>query len=409
MLAGFGISTHALQPGDPARIRALGFRYARLDLTWARIETRAGLYDWESYDRRIADLAAQGLRPVLILAYSNPLYAPPSQSRQQAAAWNAPASAQARAAYTAWAVAAARRYNRYNPVLELWNEPDSEVFWPPKADADAYIRLAQDSCQAIRRATPEAEIWGPALSAIGNENGRASAFLAAVLVSDLPDCLSAISLHPYLSLHEVEDLAGYWAQIRALPGAAGRRFVASEWGFSSAFRGMDDQIQASYLIRFAALAHMAGQGPSLWYTWRNEGADPTVYVHNYGLVFPDGSPKPAYHALATFRAMTLGREHQCLLENDDLTALYAWSQSAPQDVLMIVWRKAGRLFPAISGSLRPDLPEGATEVRAANLYGQPHSFAGDAPTQGLQLSGQPMPWYIRWQGDLPAACVAAPG
>jgi len=60
-----------------ARIRDTGFRIVRTDLLWAQVERQQGVYDWAPFDGLVADLRAVGLAPLLILDYSNPLYAKP--------------------------------------------------------------------------------------------------------------------------------------------------------------------------------------------------------------------------------------------------------------------------------------------------------------------------------------------
>ena len=38
---------------------------------------------------------------------------------------------------------------------------------------------------------------------------------------------------------------------------------------------------------------------SIWYDWKNDGDDPSENEHNFGLVYPDLIPKPAYNAIKT--------------------------------------------------------------------------------------------------------------
>jgi polysaccharide biosynthesis protein PslG len=38
---------------------------------------------------------------------------------------------------------------------------------------------------------------------------------------------------------------------------------------------------------------------SIWYDWKNDGPDPNENEHNFGTVYQDLSPKPAYVAIQT--------------------------------------------------------------------------------------------------------------
>lgn len=55
-------------------------------------------------------------------------------------------------AYTATAVAFQKRYGAYNPIWELWNEPNLDQYWGAKADVGAYSQLAIATASALRDA-----------------------------------------------------------------------------------------------------------------------------------------------------------------------------------------------------------------------------------------------------------------
>ena len=48
------------------------------------------------------------------------------------------------------------------------------------------------------------------------------------------------------------------------------------------------------------LANLLNNVPlSIWYDWKNDGTDANDAEHNFGTVFPDLQPKPAYRAMQT--------------------------------------------------------------------------------------------------------------
>jgi hypothetical protein len=75
--SGLGVNVHfADGHGEELDlIKTMGFRLIRTDLTWSTVETARGRYDWRPYDALVSDARRRGLTPLLILAYSNPLYA----------------------------------------------------------------------------------------------------------------------------------------------------------------------------------------------------------------------------------------------------------------------------------------------------------------------------------------------
>src|SRR5437763_1363751 len=73
---GVGVNIHFVtgHEKDLDLIAAAGFRFVRMDFGWAATERAKGNYNWSEYDQLVANLEQRGMRAVLILDYSNPLY-----------------------------------------------------------------------------------------------------------------------------------------------------------------------------------------------------------------------------------------------------------------------------------------------------------------------------------------------
>ncbi len=142
---GLGVNIHFTdaQPGEMEMLTAAGFRWIRMDLTWAATERERGHYDFSAYDRLLATLEAHKLRALFILCYGNPLYEPRDTV----------ATPQARDAFSRWAAAAATHFKGRGILWEIWNEPNGR-FWKPHANAKQYIALALAASKAIRQAAP---------------------------------------------------------------------------------------------------------------------------------------------------------------------------------------------------------------------------------------------------------------
>src|SRR6185369_11269148 len=116
------------------------------------------------YAELLANLDRRGIRAVLILDYSNPLYEqevtstnPLTHQPHQTTA--SPQHPEGIAGFAAWAAAAAKRFQGRHVLWELWNEPNID-FWSPKPDVTQYTALALAACKAIRQADPQATIIG---------------------------------------------------------------------------------------------------------------------------------------------------------------------------------------------------------------------------------------------------------
>jgi polysaccharide biosynthesis protein PslG len=293
---GLGVNVHfgGGHRQEVEKIAAFGFRVVRTDLMWARVETERGKYDWRNSDALVKDLRENRLTPLLILDYSNPLYAPRVVGRPatDSMAYAAPQSGASRAAYMAFVRAAVRRYGD-RIIWEVWNEPDHNFGMP--VDLHSYIDFAQEACRQIRNVIPDATVIGPTAS------GFLWWFLEAFVEADRGGCFDAVSVHPYRD-EPPESVLRDWHRARALLPAckAGSRclgLVNSEWGYSVTGGAWTAQRQAAFVVRLRLLDVMAGIPLSIIYDWKNDGPNPADKEANFGLLDFHGNPKPVFGAL----------------------------------------------------------------------------------------------------------------
>lgn len=397
---GLGINVHAVTEADLDRMARLGVHVVRMDMVWDWAEKTPGVYDWSAADRKINAIVARGMRPLLILDYSNPLYAPIVRKGRAAA----PAEPRSRAAFVAWARAAVARYGHHDPIWEIWNEPDLDGFWPPKSNAADYTTLALQTCQAIRAEQPGATVWGPALSSINERAPFESDFLKVVLASNLPECLSAISVHPYAHWSKIDFTMPYWAKVNAIPSTTKRPYVASETGISNYGKWIQQDTQASYLVRLLIYDHLAGVPVTVWYGWKDDGADRNDAEHNYGLIDQQGGDKAAIVALQHLVSQTQGRDRHCLLQTASRSLLYSWKTTEPSRMLLIAWNKTWGTTNETHGTVEVDLALPRNGYRVTDLLGD-RATVSRTTEQGFSLSGGRMPYYLHYSGRVPAACT----
>ena len=299
---GLGVNIHFTdaQSGELDMLAQGGFRWIRMDFTWAATEQERGRYDFAAYDRLLAALEAHKLHAVFILDYGNPLYEPDQSV----------VSAKGLEAFSRWAAAAATHFKGHGILWEIWNEPNGG-FWKPTADVSQYAKLAVAASKAIRAATPDEAIVGPATAGVDFK------FLEGCFQAGLLQWWDAVSVHPYRQ-QEPESVAADYKKLRELItryGPPGKEIpiLSGEWGYSSTWKGFDNAMQGRLLAR-QWLTNLANNIPlSIWYDWHDDGADPHEGEHHFGTVAnqyrPGGSPvyapKPAYLAAKTLTA-TLG-------------------------------------------------------------------------------------------------------
>ncbi|HET6249629.1 MAG TPA: hypothetical protein VFE47_18215 [Tepidisphaeraceae bacterium] len=345
-----GVNIHFTdpKPGEMEQIYGAGFRWVRMDFSWAGIEHARGEYDFSAYDRLIASLDQHHMHAIFILDYGNRHYDKGLS----------PYTDEGRAAFAKWAAASVHHFKGHGVFWEMWNEPNGS-FWKPARNVDDYIKLALVVGKAIEEAEPGEIYIGPATSTIDMP------FLEACFKAGCLQYWSAVSVHPYRQT-DPETVADEYRKLRKLiaqyaPKGRQIPIISGEWGYSSVWKDFNEERQAKYLPR-EILTNIANDVPlSIWYDWHEDGKDPKEPEHHFGIVKPDGvnhpgevyDPKKAYWAVGGMNAHLGGFRFSKRL----------WTGNAEDYVLVFDDGKAQRLvawttdpkhtgvdLPTISGS-----------------------------------------------------------
>jgi len=382
---GLGVNIHFTdpKPGEVKMIAAAGFRWVRMDFKWDATEPEPGRYDFSEYDRLMSALDESNLHALFILDYGNPLYdkgAPPR-------------TPETRQAFARWAVAAAKHFSNRGVVWEVYNEPNHDVFWPPRPNASEYVELALAVGRAFRSEVPGEKLVGPAVSEMD------FAFLETCFKAGLLDYWSGVSVHPYLR-SDPEEAAVEYCRLRKLieryrTGSGGVvPIISGEWGYSSAWRGMSEEKQGAMFAR-EMLTNVANEIPmSIWYDWRDDGLDPKDPEHHFGLVNnayragrdPVFEPKPAYRAARTLSEFFNGYVFQQRLAaggGDDYVLVFAKGG----DRRIAAWTTS-------SSAHRLNIPLDQGEFRVTRHTGESAGSASAGP-QGISIEVSSQPVYLK--------------
>jgi hypothetical protein len=374
---GFGVNIHFTgDPRDLDLIRDGGFRVIRMDFSWSRVERQKGVYDFEKsgYDALTAGCLKRGIRILYILDYSNRLYEQEHSVRTEAG----------RKAFAAFAAAAARHFSAKGILWEFWNEPNIRQFWSPQPDVENYCKLVEEAAPLVRKADPSGILLAPATSGIPFD------WLENCFRRGLLQWIDALSVHPYRAqapetvLKDYDRLrkliAQYAPQGKQIP------IISGEWGYSNINwdkKRLPDEQQARYLARMF-LINLSQKVPvSIWYDWKNDGADPNEREHNFGTVERDLAPKAAYRAAQTLSSTLAGyaiekqlapaneKDIVYLLAKGNRRALALWTTDADHEMT---------------------LPFRASEGTLVDMLGQSRHFSW--PTDQLKLAVSGSPQYL---------------
>lgn len=190
------------------------------------------------------------------------------------------------AAYQADTVRFHRRYAAYDPIWELWNEPNLATYWGAQPNVDDYAKLAIATAAALKRA-------GAREVLSGGTSGVDLNWIYGLRVRGVFDAVTGCAVHSYKN--PANALNEYIQAISLLPAHlpiyTTEACVVTAGGQPTFFQDM------WYLHRYLGLPAL------VWCEFRDGTAGPQPpYDQPMGLVTSDYTPKAVY-----FRAQYLVR------------------------------------------------------------------------------------------------------
>lgn len=332
-----GAATHFAQgePDAEASLRLAaqaGIRSIRDNVYWNAIERQRGQFvmppAWDNY----VDAAARaGIDPVLVLAYGNPLYD----------GGNKPRSPEAIAAFTRYAEFVARHFQGKVHQYEVWNEWDNAGGGGTPGTADEYAALLKSVYPALKAIDPGIRVLADAMI---TGHARESDMQKLDQLGLLP-LLDGIAIHPYRSTPEVAiaELRDLEAALRRHNGGKTVPIYVTETGWSTFSGGVSLTRAAAFAARLLLLARTTPFIAGVWwYDFRNDGESPNGGYPNFGLVWQDLTPKPAFDAIGNVTAALAGAsfvERVSTADDDDWVLRFRTAQG--QDLWALWTTKEG--------------------------------------------------------------------
>jgi hypothetical protein len=191
---------------------------------------------------------------------------------------------------------------------QIWNEPNFPIFWLPRPQPAAYVRLLKESARTIRRLNPAARIVAAGVAPV--EDGTLPwIFLRRMYrVPGAAGSFDLAALHPYsTSLRGLEYEIRHMRRAMAQGGDASKPLLISEFGvasdgprpnpFDKGPRGQARFLRKAYRLLLSERRRWRLAG-AYWFTWQDDSrSDPyCIFCASAGLLDVDGHPKPAWWA-----------------------------------------------------------------------------------------------------------------
>jgi hypothetical protein len=305
---------YVLSPDDVDRtldlMRATGVSTVRILMPWAGIQPSQDVFDWGPVDTMVNAAVARGMG-VLGILNSTPGWA---VAPGAAPITGPPASP---AAYGDFAGTVAARYNGKISAYEVWNEPNSALFWtsgPSGPSPAGYTDLLKAAYPKIKAADSSATVVGGALISVFGFFALSTdpvTFLNGMYAAGAKNYFDALSFHPYqyttkfseggsLAFSPINQLTQLH-QAMVNNGDAGKKIWATEYGEPTS--ATDEAGQAGYigdmLTKWRTLPYA---GPVFVYTTRDRNTGSSNPEDTFGIYRTDWTPKPAQQTIQSIVA-----------------------------------------------------------------------------------------------------------
>ncbi|MCI0513206.1 cellulase family glycosylhydrolase, partial [candidate division KSB1 bacterium] len=321
------------------QIQTAGFTAIRDECYWSEVEKTKGQYLFpQAIDHYILAAQRRGIEVLLILNYNNPLYAPH--------AGTGITTDSNRVAFARYCEATVKRYLPLGIThFEIWNEPNIPIFWDPTPNPADYALLLKTVYPIIKQIDPTLTVIGCATSpAEGNPAPFISGlyFIQGVFQNGGGNYLDAVSFHQYHVDQRPES--NFFTDIQKLQAIIGTTLPIwlTEVGYptNTGWPNISLETQANYITRLFLLGHAAPLLKRIsYYDLKNDGLNPAEAEHNFGVLFFDRQPKPAYHALKTLTSLVAAKP---LKRSKIMNNYYQFEFGAGPEWVTALWQTTGQ-------------------------------------------------------------------
>ncbi len=347
---------------DMKAVADIGMKFVRRGFYWEGVEKEKGVYNFEAYDKLLADADKQGLRVVGCLFGGNKKY--------EDTGYGGVTTEEGRAGFAAFAAALAARYKDRNIIWEIWNEPNVRTFWRKNGVhntpefAQEYTDLVKATAPAMVKADPKCIVLAGSLSNYWQPsyNWTEKCFELGILKTGI----KGWSVHPY-GVKTPEMHAIGHAEMRRLMkkyGAENFPMYNTERGYATqAKKGHEGELkgkaelqkeyQAWYFVRQYMIDLMWDVKLSVWYEWKDPAGEFTM--------IEKGQPRPICKSAKVMVEQLRGYDYvkRIPLESDlDYVLLF---KNARGNQKLVCW------------TTPPDKPRKATEEKPSE------ASSGQAP------------------------------
>jgi len=292
-----------------------GATASRITFDWRYAEPTQGTWNIGNYDAIYNRDLAKGIKPVFILLFS-PQWAledPSVCPTVTQACRYAPGPSH----LDAWRNAVTKLVTRYPQMaaLEIWNEPNLDIYWKGGLDPAYYTRLLAEAHNAVAAAGSSVPVLGGALAnAIDADTASTigyRSYLKSMYAAGAKGAMDGISIHAYPEDIDLWRFFKVLTEVRDVRDSNGDNVPLwvtetgiTTYGNTGGNYSFNENDQAFTLAQiYSELTKMKDVRAALFHTLIDPvGLSPVEAA--YGAMRGDLTPKPAYCTFASLRQTT---------------------------------------------------------------------------------------------------------
>ncbi len=296
-------------PTDKARNRGMdlikksGAGIVRMDFLWQDIEPSRGKIDFSKYDRIVDGLTSRGIKILGVLSYNTDWASPCGK-------WNVPNSDFKD--FLRYCEIVAARYKDRVKYWEIWNEPDSRIYWEPQDGMQEYVRLLRNAYHTLKKTDPDCFVLN---------GGLASGLVSVNKLYDngAKDYFDIMNIHAFespLEKNAIKRITAYvnaTAKVMDRNGDSAKKIWITEIGCPGVGKGVkvddswmgtnpDEAKQAEWVEEvFTKVLKIGRVEKVFWAFFRDTDRHWNNGVDYFGMVRKDFSLKPSFKAYVKAR------------------------------------------------------------------------------------------------------------
>ncbi len=163
-------------------LKELGVSFVRVDFYWQDIEPQKGKFDFSKYDYIVKLISENNIKILAILDYC---------ADWAGKSWNSPPDNLDD--FVNFARKVVQRYKEKIKYWEIWNEPDSRIYWQPQDEMKTYLKLLKKTYKAIKEIDPSAKIL------LGGLTPEGYYALKRIYEMGGKDYFDIVNIHPFVN------------------------------------------------------------------------------------------------------------------------------------------------------------------------------------------------------------------